>query len=183
MELHFLGTGTSTGVPEIGCSCRVCKSTDPKDKRLRTSALVTTQGKNILIDCGPDFRAQMLRLLETRHIDKIDGILITHEHYDHVGGMDDLRLFCKKGSLDIYAEQQVAHAIEQRMPYAFKEHRYPGVPHLQIKIIDNRPFMLTDIEITPIRLYHARLPILGFRIGNMAYLTDLKTIPKRNMPN
>ncbi len=174
MKLRFLGTGTSTGVPEIGCHCEVCSSTDPRDKRLRVSLFVEAKDKNILIDCGPDFREQMLRKTPER----IDAVLITHEHYDHVGGIDDLRPFCKSGPIGIYAEKYVADAIRERIPYVFRENKYPGVPDISLHFIENKPFRIDDLEINPVRLMHGALPILGYRIGNMAYLTDLKTIPE-----
>lgn len=174
MKITFLGTGTSTGVPEIGCKCPVCTSNDPRDNRLRTSALIEVEGKRILIDCGPDFRYQMLR----QEINELDAILITHEHYDHVGGLDDLRPLLKEKDIEIYLEENVAKAIETRMPYAFHEHKYPGVPDLKLMRITEKPFQAAGVSITPIRLMHARLPIIGFRIGNMAYLTDFKSIPE-----
>lgn len=174
MKITFLGTGTSTGVPEIGCKCPVCTSKDPRDNRLRTSALVEVEGKRILIDCGPDFRYQMIR----QNIDNLDAILITHEHYDHVGGLDDLRPLLKEKDIEIFLENNVAEAIETRLPYAFREHKYPGVPDLKFVRITEKPFLAADIEVVPIRLMHARLPILGYRIGNLAYLTDFKYIPE-----
>ncbi len=174
MKITFLGTGTSTGVPEIGCQCPVCISSDPRDRRLRTSALIEVDGKRIGIDCGPDFRAQML----AAGIDRLDALLLTHEHYDHVGGLDDLRPLLFKSELPIYAEENVIEAIHTRMPYAFREHRYPGAPRLKLVCIGNEPFTAAGIPITPIRLMHAELPVLGFRIGNLAYLTDLKYIPE-----
>lgn len=174
MKITFLGTGTSTGNPEIGCQCEVCTSTDPRDWRLRASVLVEAQGKNILIDCGPDFRWQMIR----NHIDRLDAVLLTHEHYDHVGGLDDLRPFCRLKGVDIYAEDEVATAIETRLPYVFREHKYPGVPNLELHRIQDRPFLAAGIWVTPIRIMHAQLPIFGYRIGNMAYLTDVKYIPE-----
>lgn len=173
MRVRFLGTGTSTGVPEIGCTCPVCMSTDSRDKRLRTSVMIHTGEKNILIDCGPDFREQMLPL----EFQPIDGLLLTHEHYDHVGGIDDLRPFCKFKDIDVYAEKYVGDALRQRIPYCFTENKYPGIPVIKLNDIDNRPFHVEGIEVIPIRLMHARLPIFGYRIGNFAYLTDLKTIP------
>ncbi len=172
MKITFLGTGTSTGNPEIGCSCEVCTSKDPHDWRLRASALVETNGKRLLIDCGPDFRMQML----THSVTKLDAVLITHEHYDHVGGLDDLRPFCREKGVDIYAEDNVAYAIETRMPYAFSHFKYPGVPDLELHRITDQPFDAAGIHIIPIRIIHGKLPILGFRIGNFAYLTDLKYI-------
>lgn len=174
MQIRFLGTGTSTGVPEVGCNCEVCKSSDKRDQRLRTSVLVRTRGKNILIDCGPDFRYQML---QTEYA-PIAGLLITHEHYDHVGGIDDLRPFCRFGDIEVYAESYVADAIVKRIPYCFSEYKYPGIPNLILNRLENKSFLLGDIEITPIRVLHAQLPIFGYRIGNMAYLTDMKTLPE-----
>ena len=173
MKITFLGTGTSTGVPEIGCQCEVCTSKDPRDWRLRTSVLIETGGKRILLDCGPDFRWQMIK----NKISGLDAVLISHEHYDHVGGLDDLRPFCMERGLDIYAEGYVAKAIETRMPYAFRVHKYPGVPNLQLHSISNEPFVVGGLPVSPVRIMHARLPIFGYRIGNMAYLTDLKTMP------
>ena len=178
MKLQFLGTGTSTGNPEIGCRCEVCASTDSRDRRFRSSALVETDNRHILIDCGPDFRMQMLETFRKQALFPLDGVLITHEHYDHVGGLDDLRAFGGSGPVSLYAEANVEKAIRERMPYAFRKHKYPGIPNLHIQIIDNRPFTLAGIEIIPIRLMHGNLPIVGYRIGRMAYLTDLKTIPE-----
>lgn len=173
MRIVFLGTGTSTGIPEIGCQCEVCTSRDPRDRRLRASILVETGGKRILIDCGPDFRWQVI----TNKIYHLDAVLVTHEHYDHVGGLDDLRPFCREKGVDIYAEENVAEAIKTRIPYAFREHKYPGVPNLALHTIDTRPFTAAGVTVIPIRVMHAKLPILGFRIGKMAYLTDLKSLP------
>lgn len=173
MRVRFLGTGTSTGVPEIGCQCEICKSEDKRDQRLRASVIVYTQGKSILIDCGPDFRQQMLNV----EFLPIDGLLITHEHYDHVGGIDDLRPFCKSGDIEIYAESYVAKALKSRIPYCFIEHKYPGIPSIALNEISLTPFKVAGVDVTPIRLMHGMLPIMGYRIGNFAYLTDLKTIP------
>ncbi len=174
MELIFLGTGTSTGNPEIGCHCEVCTSKDRRDWRLRASVLVETEGKNILIDCGPDFRWQML----SNGIEHLDAVLITHEHYDHVGGLDDLRPFCRQKGVDIYAEENVAEAIRTRIPYAFREHKYPGVPNLELHVVPLHPFEAAGVRVIPIRVMHGKLPIYGYRIGNMAYLTDVKSIPE-----
>ncbi len=178
MRITFLGTGTSTGVPEIGCKCEVCCSKDPRDRRLRTSVLVEVDGKRILLDCGPDFRWQMLK----NNIDQLDAILLSHEHYDHVSGLDDIRPLIYKNEIPIHAEEPVVEAIRTRLPYAFREHKYPGVPQLDLRSFNMEPFHTVGIEITPIRVYHGQLPIAGFRIGNMAYLTDVKTLPEESYP-
>ena len=150
MQVTFLGTGTSTGIPQIGCTCSVCTSTDPRDSRLRTSAIVEIEGKNILIDCGPDFRQQMLRF----HIKRIDAVLVTHIHYDHTGGIDDLRPFGENGTVPIYLEPSVAEGIRNRLPYCFADHRYPGVPNICLQEIGLSPFLIEGIEIVPIRVMH-----------------------------
>lgn len=173
MQITFLGTGTSTGIPQIGCTCPVCTSANPKDNRLRTSAVVSVNGKNILIDCGPDFRQQVLRA----GIGRIDAVLITHIHYDHTGGIDDLRPFGGKHTLPIYLEPSVAEGIRTRLPYCFGDHLYPGVPNIRLQEIGIEPFSIEDIEVTPIRVMHYKLPILGYRIGGLVYITDALTIP------
>lgn len=171
MRLHFLGTGTSTGVPQLGCTCEVCRSSDVRDKRLRASVLVESDsGTRILIDCGPDFRQQML----DRPFWELDGVLLTHEHYDHVGGIDDLRPFSRFGDVCIYAERNCLDHLIQRMPYCFAEHKYPGVPQLQLhEISAGNSFRVKDIEVLPLRVMHGRLPILGFRMGGLVYITDM----------
>lgn len=176
-SLRILGSGTSTGVPEIGCTCEVCTSNDPRDRRLRASVLLETDDARILIDCGPDFREQMLPL----PFAPIDGVLITHEHYDHVGGLDDLRPFCKFGEIPIYAEAYTADRLRTRMPYCFVEQTYPGVPRIPLHEIEaGRPFFINRTEILPLRVMHGRLPILGYRIGNMAYITDMLILPEES---
>ncbi len=175
MKIRFLGTGTSTGVPEIGCQCAVCTSDNKKDKRLRTSLLVEIDDKRLLLDCGPDFRQQMLPVA----FKKIDAVLLSHEHYDHVGGIDDLRPFCQFGDIDIYAEQNVCQAIKQRMPYCFRENKYPGVPNINLNEISLESKMIKGIDIVPIRVFHGKLLIFGYRIGKMAYLTDVLSIPEQ----
>lgn len=173
-SITFLGTGTSTGVPQIGCRCKVCQSKDSHDKRLRTSALVETDdGRRILIDCGPDFRQQALSV----SFSPIDAVLLTHEHYDHVGGLDDLRPFTFMKSMDIYANDLCAESLKQRMPYCFAEHRYPGVPKISLQILQGNECMeILDMKVRPIRVMHDKMPILGYRIGNMAYITDMSMI-------
>ena len=144
MKITILGSGTSTGVPQVGCTCEVCRSTDARDNRLRCSGLVEADGVRILIDCGPDFRQQMLRLDDYR---PIDGVLITHEHYDHVGGLDDLRPFCHFRDIPVYAESDTAERLKRRIPYCFTEHLYPGVPHIPLeKIAEGVPFTVSNMQ-------------------------------------
>ncbi len=178
-SIEFLGTGTSTGVPQIGCSCQTCTSSDSRDRRLRASALVHCGDKNILIDCGPDFRYQMLRAGSPR----LDALLVTHSHYDHVGGIDDLRPYCHPHSFPVYCREDVAEDLRNRVPYCFAKHLYPGVPTFDIHVINpNEKFTVAGIEITPLPVMHAALPIVGFRIGTMAYITDCKTLPPETEP-
>jgi len=172
LEIEFLGTGTSTGVPQLRCHCPVCLSDDPHDKRLRTSAIVRYQGVRLLIDCGPDFRTQMLRASD----DNLDALLLTHIHYDHVGGIDDLRAYCMGHRFPIYAQQRVWDAIHCRIPYCFEKHPYPGVPQFEEHIITDEPFLVNGVRVEPIPVMHYQLPICGFRIGPLAYITDAKTI-------
>ena len=172
MEIEFLGTGTSTGIPQIKCQCEVCKSNNPRDKRLRCSAVVRTGGLSLLIDCGPDFREQILRASSQ----ELDALLVTHSHYDHVGGVDDLRAYCQPSRFDIYAQEDVLNDLRNRIPYCFKEHPYPGVPQFNLHAITLEPFTIGDVLIEPLRVMHYKLPILGYKIGNMAYITDAKTI-------
>lgn len=174
MVIKFLGTGTSTGIPEIGCRCEVCTSTDSRDNRLRASVLVSTDDKNILIDCGPDFRMQML----SAGVETLDAVLITHEHYDHTGGMDDLRPYCRHGAVPVYMEMNVVSVMRTRMPYCFRGRKYPGIPDIELNTIENAPFSVSGVPVVPIRAIHYRLPILGFRIGNFAYITDLLFLPE-----
>jgi len=173
MKITLLGTGTSCGVPVIGCQCEVCQSTDPKDKRLRCSILVETERTRLLIDCGPDFRQQIL----PQPFRRIDGILVTHAHYDHVGGMDDIRPYCQFGEINVYADEEACRGMMQMLPYCFATNRYPGVPAIGLHEIRAGEVMtLGDIEILPVRVMHGQLPILGFRFGHFAYITDMKTI-------
>lgn len=173
MKLTFLGTGTSCGVPVIGCQCKVCQSADPKDKRTRCSALVETESTRILIDCGPDFRQQIL----PQPFRKIDGIFITHSHYDHMGGMDDIRPYCQFGAINVYADTLARQSMLQMLPYCFAENRYPGVPAIGLhEIFPHQPLQIGDLEVMPIQVMHGKLPILGYRIGKLTYITDMKTI-------
>ena len=177
MKIRILGSGTSTGVPEIGCTCPVCTSSDPHDRRLRTSALIETEDVRLLIDCGPDFREQMLCLNDFR---QIDAVLITHEHYDHVGGLDDLRPFCRFGEIPIYAEHYTGEDL--RMPYCLVDRIYPGVPRIYLQDAEpGKAFHIKRTEILPFRVMHGRLPILGFRIGKkLGYITDMLTMPEES---
>lgn len=180
MQIHFLGTGTSCGVPVIGCQCEVCRSQDEKDKRTRCSLLVETEQTRLLVDIGPDFRQQILPLPFRR----IDGILITHSHYDHVGGMDDIRPFCQFGEINVYADSIAREGMLQMLPYCFAEHRYPGVPAIGLhEIHAGQPLRIGDIDVMPIRVMHGKLPILGYRFGRgFAYITDMKTIDDDQLP-
>ena len=175
MKVTFLGTGTSTGVPEIGCTCPVCTSSDPRDHRLRVSVLVETANARILIDCGPDFREQMLRA----PFDRLDGVLLTHEHYDHTGGIDDLRPFCQFGDIDLYADNLTCTHLRERLPYFFREVLYPGVPRLHFHSVEPySTFFVNDVEVTPLQIMHGTLPILGYRIGRLGFVTDMLTAPE-----
>ncbi len=179
MKLTFLGTGTSCGVPTIGCRCHTCSSTDPHDKRLRCSALIETDATRLLIDCGPDFRQQIM----PQPFRKIDGILITHAHYDHMGGMDDIRPYCQFGEINVYADPLACQGMLQMLPYCFAENRYPGVPAIQLhEIHKHEPLRIGDIDIMPIEVMHHDLPILGYRFGNLTYITDMKTISDEELP-
>lgn len=172
IKVTVLGSGTSKGVPEIGCLCPTCQSGDPKDKRLRASVLVETHGLRILIDASPDLRQQALR----EGIRRLDAILLTHQHYDHVGGIDDVRPFCFERDIPVYANPQTATDLRNRVDYCFRKHPYPGVPRLELHEIECRPFKVEGLEITPVEVMHGKLPIYGYRIGDFAYVTDAKTI-------
>lgn len=172
IKVTVLGSGTSKGVPEVACDCPVCTSTDLKDKRMRASVLVQTHGMKILIDASADFRRQAL----DNNIYDLNAVLITHSHYDHVGGIDDLRPFCAYGNLPMYARKDVDADLRRRLDYCFTEHPYPGVPTFDMKIIDNYPFFINGLKIIPIEVIHGKKPIYGYRIGKFAYITDAKYI-------
>ena len=179
MKVTFLGTGTSCGVPVIGCNCEVCRSTDPHDHRLRCSILVETEQTRILVDIGPDFRQQIL----PHPFRRIDAILITHSHYDHVGGMDDIRPYCQFGEINVYADPIAREGMLQMLPYCFAEHRYPGVPAIGLHEVQaGQPLRFGDIDVMPFLVMHGRLPILGYRFGKFAYITDMKTIADDQLP-
>lgn len=213
-RLTFLGTGTSQGIPIIGCKCAVCRSADPRDKRLRAAAFVEFEGMNILVDAGPDFRIQMLR----QGISHLDAILLTHKHKDHTGGLDDVRSlnYIDRKAVEIFCEQEVLHSLQNDYSYAFASPKYPGSPEWHVHLIDERPFRVDpnsgagDLEwvhdigyfyrkpdgslvpsdnaiceachdrpnIIPIRGYHDKMPVLGFRFGSIAYITDMSSIPE-----
>jgi len=174
LTVTFLGTGTSQGVPVIACDCPVCTSSNVKDNRLRSSVLVELEGKNIVIDTGPDFRYQMLR----QHVTHLDAVLFTHSHKDHVAGLDDVRAFNRqKGeAIDIYGAREVHEALQREFYYAFSAKRYPGVPMLNLHEITADPFQLFGHQVVPIEVMHYMMPVLGFRIGGFTYITDAKTV-------
>lgn len=172
ITVTVLGSGTSKGVPEVGCECDTCISSDPHDKRLRSSILVRTMGQSILIDATPDFRMQALR----ENIKDIDAVLITHTHNDHVGGIDDLRPYSAQGKIDIYCREEAEKDLRHHFDYCFSDVLYPGAPQLRLNRISDRPFFINGIEIIPIEVLHGKMPIFGYRIGKFAYITDAKYI-------
>lgn len=181
MKITFLGTGTSQGVPIIGCKCRVCVSLNPKDHRLRSSVMIevsnsSNQTKRFVIDTGPDFRQQMLR----EKINNITAIIYTHGHRDHVAGLDDVRAFnfIMKKKIDLYASEEVHQSIYQQFSYVFTEKKYPGIPEVNLHAIENKSFKIEGIEFIPILVKHLYLSVFGFRIGNFTYITDANSISK-----
>ena len=177
MHVTFLGTGTSQGVPPIGCDSPVCLSDNPKDKRLRSSIFLEVNGKKFVIDTGPDFRYQMIRA----GINDVDAILFTHEHRDHTAGLDDIRPinFRKKKKIPVFLSNNVLASFKQQYSYFFMENPYPGIPELDFNIIENSPFNFEGVEIIPIQVMHYKLPVFGFRIGNFAYVTDANYISEK----
>lgn len=180
MKVTFLGTGTSQGVPVIACECHVCKSENPKDKRLRSSVLIESAGSTIVVDTGPDFRQQLLR----ENVKKLDGVVFTHGHKDHTAGLDDVRAFNyrQRQGMDIYADVHTQEIIMREFSYAFNGAEYPGIPVLHLHTIKPYvPFTIGDIELIPFEVLHFKLPVLGFRIGDFTYITDANHIPARSM--
>jgi len=176
LKITFLGTGTSQGVPVIGCGCKVCISADERNRRLRSSVLVEQGEQVLVIDTGPDFRQQMLRSGGS----KLNAVLYTHEHRDHISGLDDIRAFnyIQKSPMDVYGEERVIRALNSGFPYVFAEKKYPGIPQVRMHTITCDAFQLGEMKVIPIRMMHYRLPVLGFRLGDFAYLTDGNYIPE-----
>lgn len=180
MKVTFLGTGTSLGVPIVGCDCPVCQSADPKDKRLRSSALVETDGRCIVIDTGPDFRQQCLDN-SVRHI---DALLITHPHRDHLAGLDDIRPFCyiQQQDIPVYASPYTCGAIRHDFAYCFADPKYPGVPDIVLEEVEYyKPFEVLGVEITPFPVMHAQMVVTAYRIGSFTYITDASSVPEKSM--
>jgi phosphoribosyl 1,2-cyclic phosphate phosphodiesterase len=175
MKITFLGTGTSQGVPIIACQCEVCQSTDLKDKRLRSSVMIENEGQVFVIDTGPDFREQMLR----EKVKRLDAVIYTHEHRDHVGGLDDIRgfNFVMGKAIDVYADNNVENAIRKMYPYIFSEEKYPGIPEIILHRMTGEPFSISKTKFIPIKVMHYKLPIWGYRIGAFTYITDANFIP------
>jgi len=177
MKVTFLGTGTSQGIPIIGCECVVCKSSDPKDRRMRCAMLFEMEdGYTIAVDTGPDFREQMIQ----HKVKRLDAVLYTHDHYDHVCGLGDIRAFnyCQDRSIKMCAEQEVMDSLKKSFHYVFGSNRYAGYPSIEEKIIDDSAFQINNVSIQPIRVMHYKLPVLGFRIGDFTYITDANFIDK-----
>jgi len=174
VTVTFLGTGTSQGVPVIACGCEVCTSADPRDNRLRSAIMIEAEDKTIVIDSGPDFRYQMLR----EKVKKLDAIVFTHEHKDHIAGMDDIRAFnyFQNAPVDIYATERVQGALKREFAYVFAEFKYPGIPQVNLHTIGLDPFDIGSIHLIPVEVMHYKLPVLGFRINDFTYITDAKTV-------
>lgn len=179
IKVTFLGTGTSQGIPMIACDCEVCRSTDQRNKRLRVSIHVETQGKSFIVDTGPDFRQQILR----EGIKRVDAVIYTHEHKDHTAGMDDIRGFnyAQKSTIPLYGQKNVIDQLKQEFAYAFDEHKYPGVPEIEVHYIENKPFVIEGVLIIPIKVRHYLLDVLGFRFGDFTYITDANYISEEEL--
>jgi len=179
LTITFLGTGTSSGVPMIACDCEVCQSPDKKDKRLRSSILVRSALTTLIVDTGPDFRYQMLR----ENVKHLDAVLLTHPHKDHLAGLDDIRAFnfFSRQPMPIYADSLTEEAVRRDFYYAFSDTKYPGIPELSMNTLDLEPFMVGDISILPIPVWHLKMPVLGFRFGKFAYITDANRIEEDSM--
>ena len=177
MKITFLGTGTSQGVPLIACKCEICSSTNAKDKRLRSAIMLETASTTIVIDTGPDFRQQMLR----EQVEKLDAVVFTHEHKDHIAGLDDVRAFnfINGKHIEVYATSRVQAAIKREFAYIFAEDKYPGIPLINLHEINGAPFKINDIELIPIEVMHYKMPVLGFRIADFTYITDAKSISEK----
>ena len=174
LKITFLGTGTSSGIPMIACNCEVCTSTDAKDKRLRSSILVESATTTLVVDTTPDFRTQMLR----EKVQKLDAVLITHHHKDHIAGLDDVKAFCyfQQQAMKVYATPITQQALRNEFSYIFAEQKYPGVPDIELVHMDETSFMVGDIPVTPIRVWHLKMPVMGFRFGAFTYITDANRI-------
>ena len=174
LTITFLGTGTSSGVPMIACGCEVCTSTDKKDKRLRSSILIQSAHTTIVVDSTPDFRYQMLR----ENVKKLDAVLFTHSHKDHIAGLDDIRAFnfFNKIAINVYADELTQSALKTEFHYVFAEHRYPGIPEIILHKINVAPFLVGDIPVIPIKVWHHKMAVLGFRFGDFTYITDANRI-------
>lgn len=173
MKFTLLGTGTSNGVPVLGCGCEVCRSDNSKDKRMRCALLVESKEHRVLVDCGPDIRMQLM----PQAFRPIDAVLLTHIHYDHVGGVDDLRPYCRFGDIHLYGNIDTVKGLKHNMPYCFSDDLYPGVPLLKLHAIaPHQPLMFGDINVMPFVVLHGQMPILAYRFGQLAYITDMKTI-------
>ena len=177
LKITFLGTGTSSGVPMIACNCNVCQSADKHDKRLRSSILVESETTSIVVDTTPDFRYQMLRSGTV----KLDAVLFTHPHKDHIAGLDDIRAFnfFQKQSMNVYANDITQKALQKEFSYILAEHKYPGIPDITLCQIPDEPFMIGDIPVTAIKVWHLNMPVLGFRFGNFTYITDANRIEEK----